>query len=268
MSPHQPSAFGQYGEHHTIETPEQTQLEFAVAGIGSRFLALALDLLIQIGVGIVVFLVMLVLVGSGFWTNWRQARVWLMAIVAALVFVLHFGYFILFEFLWSGQTPGKRKVGIRVVKESGRSLTFAETVGRNLLRIVDELPGAYGVGTVVALLNSQNKRLGDFAAGSLVVRETSLADLRPAWSAPPAAAPGLLSNSMMLLPDELALIDAFLARRSELPGDIRARMAAGILHRLQPKLPTAASAGLSTESLLEQLATEQRTRARYGGARL
>ena len=102
----------------------------------------------------------------------------------AVLFALYYGYFAAFEILWNGQTPGKRAAGIRVIKESGRPLSAAETIGRNLLRIVDQLPGFYAIGIVTSLLNAQNKRFGDFVAGSIVVRESSLSAMRPSWRPP------------------------------------------------------------------------------------
>jgi uncharacterized RDD family membrane protein YckC len=96
-------------------------------------------------------------------------------------FFLYFGYFALFEIIWNGQTPGKRKAGIRVIKDSGRPLTPAESIARNLMRIADWLPVFYAVGMLFTILTKENKRLGDLIAGSLVVRESSFTDLKPAW---------------------------------------------------------------------------------------
>src|ERR1700728_4001591 len=130
-------------DKHTIETPEQLRLDFAVAGIGSRFLALAIDSLIQIAV-VVLAVIALAVVGTTRLLALRgQSLVWLLAVIGVLFFLLFFGYFAIFEILWNGQTPGKRMIGIRVVKDSGRPLTAAESIGRNLLRIVDQLPGFY-----------------------------------------------------------------------------------------------------------------------------
>jgi uncharacterized RDD family membrane protein YckC len=258
MSPHQPSAFGQFGENHSIETPEQTRLEFAIAGIGSRFLALALDLILQAIVVIVVLIVVSVIERFI-----AMNSLWEKAALIALLFALHYGYFIAFEILWSGQTPGKRKVGIRVVKDSGRPLTATETIARNLMRIVDEVPGVYAVGIVTALLNAQNRRLGDFVAGSLVIREGSLAEMRPAWSSGQSGQPAPVAGALRLSVEELALIETFLARRSELPADVRSRMASGILRKLQQKSPAGIELGLSTESTLERLAYECRSTGGY-----
>jgi uncharacterized RDD family membrane protein YckC len=222
-----------------------------------------LDLIIQAGLGLVLLIVAGVIAATGLGRLLPAGPIWVTALVLALVFALHYGYFIGFEILWGGQTPGKRKVGIRVVKDSGRPLTVFETIGRNLLRIVDALPGFYAVGIVTALLNSQNKRLGDFVAGSLVIREASLADLRPAWAGAQAAPAPSLLGAGRLSAEDLTLIDTFLARRSDLPDAVRSRMAAGILQRLQPKLSSSLDPALSAEAILERAAYESRSAGGY-----
>jgi uncharacterized RDD family membrane protein YckC len=253
-----------YTDKLTIDTPEQTALDFAIAGIGSRFLALALDTLIQIlvslivgiGGGVAIFAVSTVL---------PKGAIWGSAILVLFFFFLYFGYFALFEIIWNGQTPGKRKAGIRVIKDSGRPLTPAETIARNLLRIVDWLPGFYAIGLASALLNKENKRLGDLVAGSIVIRETAISDLKLAWQVAEAPADPVLSSlgAANLTPDELALIDSFLTRRSELDYDVRVRMADQIFSRLKPKLTIPAENSLSVEKILETLAYERRASGRY-----
>jgi len=251
----------------TIETPEQMPLEFAIAGIGSRFLALAVDTLIQFGVGIALLIALSVLGISAVALGLRGQGLWLLAAFGFIVFLLMFGYFAIFEIVWNGQTPGKRLVGVRAVNETGRPLTPAEAIGRNLLRIVDQLPAFYAVGIVVALLNEKNKRLGDFIAGSVVVRESSLKEIKPIWhtsqSAVDAAAARPRVSTVTISIEELALIDAFLHRRDDLTADVRSRMAAEILTQLQPKLAPDARARMSTESLLEALAYERRSSGSY-----
>src|SRR6202171_1530877 len=237
----------------TIETPEQTTLDFAVAGIGSRFLAIAFDLLIQTVVGIIVGIGGAFALG-GISAVAPKAAIWAGALLIIFYFLLYFGYFALFEILWNGQTPGKRKAGIRVIKDSGRPLTPAESIARNLMRIVDWLPAYYAVGIASALLSKGNKRLGDLVAGSIVVREASFLDLQPAsWhtvtQAP--AEPGLTSlGAANLTPEEFALIDSFLSRRAELDHDLRRRMADQIFQRLKGKLTLPADNNLSTDRIL------------------
>jgi uncharacterized RDD family membrane protein YckC len=267
MLPHQPSALGSLSDKLTIETPEQMPLEFTTAGIGSRFLALALDTVIQIGIGAATFIILALVGVTGESLGWRGERLWLLAALGFSGFLLMFGYFAIFEILWNGQTPGKRVVGIRVVKETGRPLTPSETVGRNLLRIVDQLPVFYAVGMLVALLNAKNQRLGDFIAGSVVVRESSMKEIKPIWhtsqSVAEAPAGGVRVSTAALSIEELALIDAFLHRRYDLAPDVRSRMAGEILVRVQPKIVADALARLSTESLLEALAYERRSSGSY-----
>ena len=252
-------SFGSSADKLTIQTPEQTALDFAVAGIGSRFLALAYDMLIQFLIGIIVGVAGAVAVG-GMATVAPRAGMWGAAILVLFYFFLYFGYYPLFEILWNGQTPGKRKAGIRVIKDSGRPLTAAETIGRNLMRIVDWLPFFYGVGMVSAFLTKGNKRLGDLVVGSLVVRETSLGDLKPAWQTAPASVSSPFGplGADRLSPEDCALIDSFLNRRSALEVDVRFRMAEEVLRRLKPKLMLPAESTLSTEKILEALAYERR----------
>jgi len=252
-------SFGSSADKLTIQTPEQTALDFAVAGIGSRFLALAYDMLIQLLIGIIVGVAGAVAVG-GMATVAPRAGMWGAAIFVLIYFFLYFGYYPLFEILWNGQTPGKRKAGIRVIKDSGRPLTPAETIGRNLMRIVDWLPFFYGVGMVSAFLTRGNKRLGDLVVGSLVVRETSLSDLKPAWQTAPASVSSPFGplGADRLSPEDCALIDSFLNRRAALEVDVRFRMAEEVLRRLKPKLMLPAESTLSTEKILEALAYERR----------
>jgi uncharacterized RDD family membrane protein YckC len=262
MSLNPPNAglpLGSSPDQLTIQTPEQTALDFAVAGIGSRFLALVYDILIQGLIGLVVGIGSMMAV-AGIATFAPKASIWAGAVLILFYFFLYFGYYPLFEILWNGQTPGKRKAGIRVIKDSGRPLTPAETIGRNLMRIVDWLPAFYAVGMVSAFLTKGNKRLGDLVVGSLVVRETSLSELKPAWqTAPaPASSSGVPLGADRLSPEDCALIDSFLTRRSALDIGVRFRMAEEVLRRLKPKLTLPAENTLSSERILELLAHERR----------
>jgi uncharacterized RDD family membrane protein YckC len=268
MFPNQPnssqphSLHNSIDDHHTIDTPEQTRLEFAIAGIGSRFLALTLDLLIQRAAGLGLILIMVLLRLTGLLNGLPLSGQWIAALLIGFTFLSHFGYFTVFETLWRGQTPGKRVVHIRVVKDSGRTLSASETILRNLMRIADQLPAFYAVGILSALFTAQNQRLGDLMAGAIVVREASLAQMRPVWDSNAAAVPVSVGHSQ-LSDEDLALIEAFLGRRSELPGNVRSRMASGILERLQAKSQIQVDSGLSAESALETLAQGLRSRNSY-----
>jgi uncharacterized RDD family membrane protein YckC len=252
--------FGSAADQLTIQTPEQTEVDFAVAGIGSRFLALAYDTLWQILVGLVVGIAGLFITAVTAPVA-RAGRMWVIAAFVIFYFLLYFGYYPFFEIMWNGQTPGKRKENIRVIKDSGRPLTPAESIGRNLMRIVDIMPVLYGVGILCAFLNKNNKRLGDLVVGSLVVREGSLQEMQPAWQADFAAAvggPAFLAAGGGLTPEDYALIDSFLSRRSSLDYNVRTRIAADVLQRLRPKLSIAPDNSLSTEKILETLAHDRR----------
>src|SRR5215470_11428559 len=201
---------GSFADKLTIETPEQTALDFAVAGIGSRFLALALDTLVQFAVGLLAGIAAGLLL-SGLSISSPKASLWTAAIFVIFYFLLYFGYYAIFEIVWNGQTPGKRKVGIRVIKDSGRPLTPAESIGRNLMRIVDWLPFLYGIGMLSAILTKENKRLGDLVVGSLVVREGSFSDLKPTWQSTDlpfgtAALPSAPLGADRLSAEEIALV--------------------------------------------------------------
>lgn len=259
-------------DHLTIETPEQIPLDFQLAGIGSRFLALALDSLIQAG-ALVVLVIIAGLVSSQLG---KTGRTWLWAIVVLGWFLIRFTYFALFEALWNGQTPGKRWVHLRVIKESGRAITAYESIARNLLRLVDSIPEIYAVGIVSALLSSRSKRLGDYVAGTVVVREQPLrTKLQVGWtlipppasdSAKAAANPGLELglDVSRLSPEEFQLVDSFLERRRQLAAEVRGEMARRISHRIASKLDLPAGSRPDSEKLLEAVAAAYRNRAAYG----
>jgi uncharacterized RDD family membrane protein YckC len=251
----------------TIETPEQTALEFAVAGIGSRFLAILIDILIQSGVAIAALFGFIV-ISSGLSVVNSKAGLWVTAFILLFYFLLYFGYYAFFEIIWNGQTPGKRRIGIRVIKDDGRPLTPAESIGRNLMRIVDWLPVFYGVGILCAFFTKGNKRLGDLVVGSLVVRETSLAELKPIWQTAPAQESRLPKGSGPLGADKLtaqeaALIESFLSRRSSLDYLVRRRMADEVLGRIKGKITLPEGNTLSSESLLEAVSMERRNTGNF-----
>lgn len=183
---------------------------------------------------------------------------WFAAVLVLLAFLVYWFYFAIFEILWNGQTPGKRHVGIRVIKDSGRSLTSVETLGRNLMRAVDQLPGFYGVAVISASISSQGKRLGDFVAGSIVVHERSLKEVQAVWRRPAVSAFSSPIGGNRLSPEDIALIETFLARRADLPYDVRQRMGHDILHRLSPKLMLTEDDRAGVESTLERLVHEHR----------
>lgn len=253
---------GQFADQLTIETPEQTALQFPLAGIGSRFLALAFDTLLQFLAGIVLFFLFL-FDGTTLFSG-SQAGTWAVAVLLILVFLIYYGYFAIFEAVWNGQTPGKRQFKLRVIQDDGRPITVYQAISRNLLRIVDQLPGVYGVAIVVSLLGRHNKRLGDYVAGTVVVHEQEVAKLGPDWTKEARPAPaGIFLNSTKLTPEELQLIEAFLTRRSHMEADLRLRMARQIAERIGQKLQIPIEERKYPEAFLEGVALDSRKSAGY-----
>jgi hypothetical protein len=184
------------------------------------------------------------------------------AILIFIYFLLMYGYFILFESIWNGQTPGKRLTHIRVIKDSGQPITAIDAVGRNLLRIVDQLPFAYGFGVLCAWISPQSKRLGDYVAGTVVVHEKPFETVAPQWNAPAQAATHQYGANR-LTPEEFALVETFLSRRSALDAGVRYDTAAGIVRRIESKLILPPEGKPSAEKLLEELSHERRATAGY-----
>jgi uncharacterized RDD family membrane protein YckC len=245
-------------EKLNIDTPEQVALEFSLATVGSRFLALAIDTLIQIGIGVALFIVVaftLFLSGAAE----AAARPWVMAVLVLGGFVVYYGYFALFETLWSGQTPGKRLIGLRVIHGSGRPVNAWEAILRNVVRIADQMPAIYAIGIVSVFLTSRSQRLGDLAAGTVVVHERLVrAELEPGAG---AGEPLTDYGSSKLTPDEIAVIELFFRRRGQLDGYVRMRKAHQIARRVRDRLGI--SAAVDDEQLLEEVVAEYKARGRY-----
>jgi uncharacterized RDD family membrane protein YckC len=160
-----------------IETPERVQLAFALASIGNRFIAVLIDHAIQFL--LILFVAMtadFILKSYGIETDEMMASApeiakWAYAILIVVMFLLFSGYFVFFESLWNGQTPGKRLLKLRVIRDDGRPITFWEALTRNIIRIFDVFPGLYSIGLVTIFLNDRDQRMGDIFAGTVVVRE-------------------------------------------------------------------------------------------------
>jgi uncharacterized RDD family membrane protein YckC len=218
---------------YSVLTPERVSLQYDIAGIGSRGAAALVDTAIQ-SVALIVAVVALSagsVVGSAFLSFARGpgAGTLFLALFILALFAITNGYFMLFEIVWNGQTPGKRMLGIRVIRENGYPMRPIDAVIRNLVRIVDWLPGAYGVGVLTMLLNKRSKRLGDFASGTIVVREGSRG--AAAFLMPGVAEP----TGVRLSNPDATLVRDFLVRRSSMNpqarADLAARLSAALAHR-------------------------------------
>ena len=232
-----------------------------LAGIGSRFMALFLDALIELVLYLILLALSLLWMAGGLFGPSRS--IWWTAIVTLVIFCIYWGYYAIFEALWKGQTPGKRWAGIRVIKDSGRPINAFEAIVRNLMRAVDFFPFLYGVGVVTMLLNSKNRRLGDYVAGTIVVHETS--DREPGlFFNTPTRADFTLHQAAGLTVQEAELIETFLARRLEIPLGVRQLNGQRIAEMISARLGIPPeSRPPDNESFLELLVREFRSRGQY-----
>lgn len=246
-----------------IDTPEQIALELPLAGIGSRFLALALDTLLQS------FVYVALVLGDMFAGSARVEGLlgslfgsFAPAVIVLVLFCVYWGYFAIFEAVWQGQTPGKRYAGIRVIKESGRPITAIESTARNLMRVVDGLPVLYGVGLISMLFSRENRRLGDFVAGTVVVHDKTTDDVRPYLETARAPVPAAPAASAVTN-EELLLIETYLQRRFDLDPEVRARTAVEIATRIRERTGIAKEANQTPDDYLEAVAQRTRDGARF-----
>jgi len=148
-----------------VTTPERVSFDYQLAGPGSRFLAQLIDFPLQLVALVAAFLLS---IGIGTLTgNGRLAQL----LAAVFGFLTIWGYYPVIETLWGGQTLGKHVFGLRVVGDRGEPITWVQALVRNLVRLGDFLPAYYGVGVIAMFINSQARRLGDLAAGTVVVHD-------------------------------------------------------------------------------------------------
>jgi uncharacterized RDD family membrane protein YckC len=262
-----------------IETPERVPLHFALASIGNRFLACAFDHTLQV-VAIALVVVFFVWLGNAasYYEDLKNAPKWVVALMLVAVFLVWSSYFVLFEWAWRGQTPGKRWLKLRVIREDGRPVTFWEAAARNLLRIFDMQPWLgvpfYSIGLVSVFASRRDQRIGDMVAGTVVVREreaqapsfeevfsapTSDTALRRSFKPVPFTAP-----LTTLTEPEIEVVEAFLRRRWDLleaPRQWMAwRIATPILYKIRPAFDPDT---FTYEGFLEELLHRYRAQHRF-----
>lgn len=250
---------------YAVETPEVVTIEYAVAGIGSRCLAATVDtaliLLLQGALGMVIAGAAIATGGLANALDTLFLAVW-----SLLAFALLWGYYLAFDLAWSGQTPGRRLFGLRVIREGGRPIDFSASAIRNLIRPVDFLPFAYGLGVIVMFADRRARRLGDLAAGTLVVRQgpahTLDALVRGATPArvPPRAADApqapLLPNLHLARRADYELAEQFLRGRADLRPERRSQLASELVAALRARLDV--PAGGDPERFVEHFVREYR----------
>jgi uncharacterized RDD family membrane protein YckC len=262
-----------------IDTPELVEIEMPLAGIGSRFIALLVDMLIWFA-GLIVIVILLAVFAPGIGAFSNINGQWAVAIVIFIIFLLFWGYFTLFEAFWNGRTPGKRVARIRVIQRSGQAIGLFESMARNLVRYVDMQPfPLYAVGVIAIFVTRQHQRLGDLVAGTLVVRDRALEE--PAWGdsgariitaqsyAPSAPAPEPhlafslpVTGIAKLSSTDLEVLEGFFARRLDMSLPTRQALAERIALAIQTKSGLEQPAGASVETFLEATARQLRDQAR------
>jgi uncharacterized RDD family membrane protein YckC len=244
----------EYEDRIRIATPEGVDLELILAGVGSRFASALVDFTIQ---AVLVTAVGIVLTVTGVFDSG-----WGYAVGTLITFAVFAGYDVSFEVLASGRTPGKRMNGLRVVRTDGTPVRFLTSAIRNLLRLVDFLPSFYLVGIGAVLATRRNQRLGDLAAGTLVVRELGAASRRTWRPATPAAAPnGPWSTWDVsgVSPDEVLAVRRFLDRRNDLTWEARMQLAGELAGALRAKVG-GVPLGVESETFLEYVAAAKAAR--------
>jgi len=223
-----------FDDTKTVTTPEQVAVTYTLAGIGTRFVATLLDTCIQ---GLVAVIVLLIAGALGTALPFGRlgapetmAPSWLFALTVIVIFGVIWGYFIFWETIWNGQTPGKRATGIRVMRDGGYPVDFRAAFVRNIVRYVDFLPVFYGTGVLTVFLSKDSKRLGDYAAGTIVVMDSRPAPFVQSTAAAPPPGYRLLGDLAMLnlramTREQFRAVDRFLSRRHELSQNVRIEMA-------------------------------------------
>lgn len=254
-----------------IETPERVPLHFALASIGNRFLACAFDHALQT-LAIALLYLIFTLVDFG---SLRDAPKWALALFIIMAFVIWSSYFVIFEWRWNGQTPGKRWLKLRVIREDGRPITFWEAAVRNLLRLFDIMPFPfYSIGLISVFISTRDQRVGDFVAGTVVVREreteapsfsqvfnASVSDtaLRRSFKAVQFTA-----DISSITEREIEVVETYLRRRYDLPDQARMwmawRVAMPLLFKLRPAYDLAT---FTYEGFLEELLHRYRAKNRF-----
>jgi len=266
-----------WDEELSVLSTENVNFAVGTAGLGSRFVAVFIDLVIQIVVclGFVIFglryMDMVTTVyGSKSWLAYLT-----MAVIVLGLFLIFYAYFFLFEWLWHGLTPGKRMVGLRVLQANGLPATFWQVLVRNIVRIVDFMPLMYGVGAIAVVFNDENRRLGDQAAGTVVARErreeaaNKVLDIRAAADAflaashhldkqpQTAAAASATTRSesvamrVRIPTEDYEIARDFLLRRKTLQPSARTRLANIMAKRLSQLIDLPVPPETQSESFLE-----------------
>ncbi|HEY9615872.1 MAG TPA: RDD family protein [Microcoleaceae cyanobacterium] len=224
----------------SLSTPESVELEFTLAGLGNRAIALLIDYHI-LGAILLGFWILWYVLSVGLLStlskgdnDYSAAPLWLLAIALLLNFALYNGYFVFFETVWRGQTPGKRITKIRVIQDDGRPIGLPQAALRAILRLVDDF---FFIGLFFIALGKHEKRIGDWAAGTIVVQENRaeaktnivISDVAKelAITLPET------TDFAQLLPDDYAVIREYLQRRERMAMEARSELSLKLARQLR-----------------------------------
>jgi uncharacterized RDD family membrane protein YckC len=245
-----------------LQTPESVELDFTLAGIGNRAYALVID---DIILGLILIIFLLVWASFAYFLyqvinidsliDSKTIELWLVAIQLLIIFSIYVGYFTFFETLWQGQTPGKRLVKIRVIREDGRPVRLPQATLRALLRPLDDV---FFLGMFLIIFNKSEKRLGDWLAGTLVIQEEQNLPPKNFIISPEAEilAQDLVENSAIadLLPEDFAIIREYLQRREGMLVQGRRELSVKLAHQAKSlikleDIPDGTSANIFLEAV-------------------
>jgi uncharacterized RDD family membrane protein YckC len=232
----------EYEDRRTISTPEGVDVELPLAGLGSRFLGFMLDSLLE---GVVILAAVIAAAVAG-----AELLLVLFTSAAVLAIVV---YNVVFEVRGGGRTLGKRAAGTRVVMMGGEPVSLRASLIRNIVRLIEQSIQLIPVISILA--TRTNQRLGDIAAGTLVIRDKVVA---PEPYLPPRTTGGAL-DATGVTDEELAVVRAFLGRRDGLAAGARQAIAAELAGKLRPRV-AGVRAGTPDEPLLEQIAAAKASR--------
>lgn len=236
-----------------VNTPENVRIEYELAGIGSRGLAAIVD------TTAIVLLLLVVALLAWMFTYYGLLAISKMfwAVLVVCAFLVFTGYHIFFESTWNGQTPGKRALGIRTVRDGGAPIDVAAATVRNLVRSVDSMPGLYMIGVVSILFNRSNKRLGDYAAGTIVVKERprDIGSPEHNWVVMDAGENTwrFAFDIYMVRPEEFEAARSYCDRRVELASDLRTPLAARIAEPIMTRLGLIVETSTDFDIFLDEL---------------
>ena len=233
----------------SVITPEAVVLERDIAHLGSRFIGALVDLLVQSAV-------ILLAAAAAPVLSEDTAIIVVLVVTFAAIFV----YPTLTETLWRGRSVGKAAAKIRVIRADGRPVTFPVAMVRNLLRIVDLLPSAYAIGAISILVTRRAQRIGDLAAGTIVVYEARAATPQ-VWAAPGGEEADRIAGTVDaggLSSEDYQVVRAFLLRRDSLEPPARAALAARLAGTFRDRV--AGPPDASAEVFLEAVAAAYRER--------